>query len=113
MGYFRHHAIVVTTPLDDDARVAHAEAVRTFEGTGAPGAQVTPLLRPTLNDYVSFAVLPDGSKEGWTESDDGDTARDAFVAYLASRHLSWVEVQFGDENGEQIVTRASGMARDA
>jgi hypothetical protein len=31
------------------------------------------------NGYMTFAFLPDGSKEGWPPSDRGDEYRDAFV----------------------------------
>jgi hypothetical protein len=110
MGYIRHHAIVVTAWNEDDARSAHDEAERIF---GCTTGVVTSLCDPVMNGYISFAVLPDGSKEGWEESDDGDAARDRFVAWIESKHsYAWAEVQFGDDNGEQIVTRASGMARN-
>jgi hypothetical protein len=110
MGYIRHHAIVVTAWNEDDARDAHDEAHRIF---GSTTGVVTSLCDPVMNGYISFAVLPDGSKEGWEESDDGDAARDRFIAWIESKYnYAWAEVQFGDDNGEQIVTRASGMARN-
>jgi hypothetical protein len=113
MGYIRHHAIVVTASNEDDARSAHDEAERIF---GCTTGVVTSLCDPVMNGYISFAVLPDGSKEGWEESDDGDAARNRLIAWLESEAtrgvLDWAEVQFGDDNGEQIVTRASGMARN-
>jgi hypothetical protein len=64
------------------------------------------------NGYRSFFVPPDGSKEGWGESDRGDSARDDFVEYLrakenedGSSYLSWVEVSYGDDNGGCAVVR--------
>lgn len=113
MGYTRHHAIVVTSSIEDLVGEAHATAVRIFEPTAA---QVTPLMRPTTNGFVSFAVLPDGSKEAWEESDAADRAREEFVTWLDERvyedgstSLPWAEVQFGDENGKQRVVSASGL----
>lgn len=92
MGYMRHHAIVVTTWNVGRAQKAHAFAE-------AVGAQASPVMAPVVNGYVSFFVSPDGSKEGWDDSDAGDEQRKKIVEYLrADDYLKWVEVQFGDDN---------------
>jgi len=61
-------------------------------------------------DVCSFAVFPDGSKEGWPESNEGDTKREMFRAYLnrqrwrdGSSPLDWAEVQYGDDEGDNKV----------
>jgi hypothetical protein len=36
-------------------------------------------VRSAFEDYVSFVFLPDGSKEGWPESDLGDGFRQQFI----------------------------------
>ncbi|KKN96675.1 hypothetical protein LCGC14_0163190 [marine sediment metagenome] len=48
-------------------------------------------------------VAPDGSKEGWAESDQGDGQRAHFVEYLRALctershvYLDWVEVKYGE-----------------
>ena len=60
-------------------------------------------------------VAPDGSKEGWAESDAGDRARDLIVQVLksysykdGSSPLKWVEVMFGDDEGRAAIVRHSG-----
>jgi hypothetical protein len=95
MGTMHHHAIVVTTghgPIEE----AHAEAERL-------GLIVSPVTDPAVNAHRSFCVFPDGSKEGWEESDSGDRARAAFVRWLRSKRyedgsspFSWVAVSFGE-----------------
>jgi hypothetical protein len=110
MGYIRHHAIVVTgqhewhhdpsLPTIHDARKAAVEA----------GCRlVTEVVGPGVNGTSSFLVAPDGSKEGWNDSDDGDTARDAFIAWMRGRgaggFYSWAEVVLGDDDGEALVER--------
>jgi len=108
MGYIRSHAIVVTDyGYGDHIDRAHAQAT-------ALDLCVTPVTDGKINCVRSFAALPDGSKEGWTDSDQGDEARGAFVAYLrtlyygdGSSPLSWVEVQFGDDEGLTCVLRSS------
>ena len=46
--------------------VAHRKAIALFASTRAPVTELSPAI---INATRSFAVLPDGSKEGWDESD--------------------------------------------
>jgi hypothetical protein len=98
MGTFQHHAIIVSTWSPGRAVEAHAEASRIFPW-------VSPLSPPTdPNGYVSFFVPPDGSKERWPESKDGDKRRAEFIAGLRAVPESpfrWVEVTFG-ERGARV-----------
>lgn len=102
MGYMRAHAVVVTGSREEDVIAAHQKAGNLFPDV----APVTPITPAAVNGSRSFMVAPDGSKEGWTESNIGDQRRKDFIAWL--RHmqrsgtlsLNWVEVQFGDDEGE-------------
>lgn len=110
MGYHRHHAIVVTSWREASVLKAHAEAERLF---GDTRAHVTPISPVAVNGYTSFAVLPDGSKEGWPDSDRPDDAREAFKAYLSDMQTegswcSWVEVNFGGDDGDYLAVDAPG-----
>ena len=110
MGYMRHHAIIVTSW--DTARLQEAhEAARE-----RLGEEVSEIVPSRMNGYGSFLVAPDGSKEGWADSDDGEAQRDAFVAWLndeswedGSSPFDWVLVQFGDEDEDQRVVAASNL----
>ena len=111
MGYMRHHAIIVTSERTPPIVNAVVKAVEIF----GP-ALVTPLTVAVINNSRSFMVAPDGSKEGWPESDQGDSQRDRFIQYLRSTYhddgsssLDWVEVQFGDDDKESKVVRSSDM----
>ena len=102
MGYMRHHAIVVTSISDDLIKKANAKALGLF----GPGG-VSTILPPQNNGYMTFIVPPDGSKEGWPESDKGDDLREAFIEWLREQYyedggtsLSWAEVQYGDDEDE-------------
>jgi hypothetical protein len=71
-----------------------------------------------INGYWSFAVFPDGSKEGWEASTEGDTGRAAFIAWLDAQRYSdgsspfnWVEVQYGDDEEITEVTAHSDEKR--
>lgn len=109
MGWIRHHGIIVTS-WGDDVDKLRAAADACF-GTGrcvVSDAQ--------MNGYATLLVPPDGSKEGWDESDEGDTARDRFVGWLQSQAdedgsspYSWVEVEYGETRA--AVTREGGNAQ--
>lgn len=67
-------------------------------------SNVTP---ETTNGYRAFLVPPDGSKEGWDESERGDERRAQFVKWLrsysysdGSSPLDWIEVQFGGDDDD-------------
>lgn len=113
MGYERHHAIIVTDRgYGDFIQRAHREAMKIFMG------RVSGIIPSAINGNKSFFVAPDGSKEGWAVSDRGDADRAEFKAFLrsfeypdGSTRLAWVEVQYGDDEMETIVTDDSDATR--
>ena len=95
MGVIVHNAIVVTGGLDEDVKKAHKKATKLFEGL----CEVSPIMDSCINGYYSFFIPPDGSKEGWKESYDGDEAREKFIEWLnkEDRCLDYVEIQYGGD----------------
>lgn len=62
-----------------------------------------------INGKTTVVMVPDGSNEGWVESDDGDELRNAFVTELekanyddGSNPWSFVEVGYG-EFGQKVL----------
>ena len=102
MGYYRDHAIVVSSYYGDSISDAHIKATDLF-GFG----RVSQILDGGSNGCRSFFVSPDGSKEGWETSRLNDYYRESFKKYLKNfnslsqvdGYLSWVEVQFADDDG--------------
>ncbi|MGI9410256.1 MAG: hypothetical protein ACR2OV_09295, partial [Hyphomicrobiaceae bacterium] len=81
---------------------------------------VSEVLRSIVNGYRTFLIPPDGSKEGWAESEEEDERRNSFVAWLeaqcyedGSSPLAWAEVQYGDEQGVSKICRHSGRRTGA
>lgn len=105
MGYMRYHAIIVTTYCRELLREAQDTAKEIF------GKKiVTDMVVSAINEYSSFMVGPDGSKEGWHLSDEYNEKREAFVAWLQSKAyedgsnpFKWAEVQYGDEGGDNKI----------
>ena len=112
MGRLCEHAIVVTGyyPQGDHwADIAHGVAVDIF-GRGL----VSPVIHGVVNDVRSFFIAPDGSKEGWSESDEHDKKRAEYVKWLeaqayedGSSPLAWALIQYGDEGDDNRMLRDS------
>lgn len=99
MGYICRHTIAVTGTYGNYIEGAHDFAK-------SVGATVTPIIDAPVNNERTFFVVPDGSKEFWPQSDEGDKQRKLILEYLkrldyddGSNPLAWVEVVYGDDNG--------------
>lgn len=113
MGYMRHHTIVVTSWKKEHLRIAHAEAESRF------GDTCSEIIESPINGYLSFFIAPDGSKEGWYESNKGDEHRDQFIKWILATkeqrkhgdgfYVDWVEVFYGDDERLAKITRHSGQ----
>ncbi|RLI72253.1 MAG: hypothetical protein DRP02_02245 [Candidatus Gerdarchaeota archaeon] len=103
MGYIQHHAIIVTSLKSEIGR-AHRQAKDIFKSVGA-------IRKSPCNGYSSFFIPPDGSKEGWASSDEGNNWRRKFIGWLESQAykdgsniFKYVEVMYGDDEGQAEVT---------
>lgn len=112
MGDERAHAIIVSSWNIEKLDIAHKKA------TGIFGQQCSGIVSGTINGVNAFFIGPDGSKEGWPESDEGDRRRAEFVAWLiqqeysdSSNALTWAEVQYADDEGENRFIGSSDMRR--
>ena len=108
MGFICHHAIVVTSWKSGPLMAAWAEARRLF------GALVSDPVDGTTNSYASFFVAPDGSKEGWTESDKWDEARAEFKDLLREKYddCEWAEISYGSDADSARVSDSAWAERE-
>ncbi len=97
MGYIKHHTIIVTGysyPCDEIIEAykkAHEIFSKYFEDE-LVGRLINEVTSGIANVQCSFFIAPDGSKEGWTLSDnthicDADSARAEFVQWLNIKTL--------------------------
>lgn len=105
MGYIAHHAIIVTSCMEDKLSLAHKEASKIF-------SNVSPICTAYINGYLTFMIPPDGSKEGWRDSLEGDMRREKFLEWVrnqmypdGSNSLECVEVRYGGDEPHINVTR--------
>jgi hypothetical protein len=110
MGYIRNETMVVSGW--DAARVlrAHGAASAIFDSHKI-GRLVSGLVQHLTNGGAAFFISPDGSKEGWHDSDLGDAARKEFIAWLRTDearklYLDWALIVLGGDDGEFTVTQS-------
>ena|SRR4249919_327976 len=100
MGYILHNAIVVTAWQEEAARALADYAAEI-------GAEAL-IGKPQINGYITVCITPDGSKEGWSNSDDGDSRRNQIVTWLGAHpgwYFEWCEVAYGSDDATAEVTR--------
>jgi hypothetical protein len=111
MGTIHHHSFIIQGATAD-VQVAHAKAVELFHEL------TTPTMETPVNLGLSFAVLPDGSKELWPESDEYDKRRAIFKGWLREAYIhntclvSWVELSFGELGTRICDTNQAWAERD-
>lgn len=115
MGYMAHDAVIVTVSgyvrdLSEPPTMPDVEAFRDSLPEEWRPLVIGPV-RGLVNDYLTFAFLPDGSKEGWETSDQGDDYREQFAGLFSFRYedgsspFNVVHVRFGgDDWREPTVT---------
>ena len=97
MGYIVHHTISVTS-----MHAALISEARSF-AIGL-GAQVSELVHSQLNGFYTFVIAPDGSKEGWEDSDAGDERRGVIKTWLRARvGLAWFEVAHPEDGAPRVI----------
>ena len=99
MGYMRHNAIVVTSWNEQHIKDARISAINIF----GLGNQVSEILKSPVNGYLSFFICPDGSKEGWEDSKNGDKHRKFFLDEITKSglYVEWVDVSYGGDDPDK------------
>jgi len=78
MGYIRHHTIAVTSFSKERLKECYEKAKK------IENINLTSIYASNINSWYTFYVVPDGSKEGWSASKDGDIAREKLIELIKS-----------------------------
>ena len=104
MGYVRHNAIIATGWQSEavDALVAYATNLGADVLRGAE----------QINGYITVCITPDGSKEGWSNSEDGDARRKKIREWLNAadsrdQYFEWCEVVYGSDDAAASVVESA------
>ncbi len=112
MGYIKHDAILVTVYADIiDAEPPDIDAFRASLPREWRHLVVGPL-PSVISGYASYAFLPDGSKEGWPTSEDGDRYRGRFVA-LFDDAADIVHLRFGGDDPDRWADDPRDLTHEA
>jgi hypothetical protein len=119
MGYIKHNTIVVTGWQEEKVLEARNKAVEIFEQcfnddepTVKPygGKLVSEIVSGLTNGQCSFFIAPDGSKEGWDTSKNGDKAREQFCDWLKNQsqdnYCDFIEIRFGGDDEHETIVRS-------
>lgn len=96
MDYMAHHAIILTSFSVGHINQAYAKAMAIFDSN-----MVSNIITGIINTQYTFMIGPDGSEEGWEESDSHDNKREEFKEWLLNQNLftQWAEVLIMDDDG--------------
>jgi len=101
MGTIHHNSVLVTTCFEKSF-----ERIRLWIDRLPEETKRLFVLGPVVtNGYQTVVLIPDGSKEGWSESDDGDSLRAAFIEFIKKDKddfSDWIEVGYG-ELGQEVL----------
>ena len=99
MGYYAHDTIAFQTVQDEAAE--RVEAFRAALPETWRRLIVGPV-RGAANSAEFWAFLPDGSKEGWDTSNEGDSYRAELIALLDEIDSDYVHVRWGGDWGREV-----------
>lgn len=120
MGYIKHNAVVITGWKSEDIKAVHKKAKEIFNhhfnspmnAKDAGTRLVSELISGVVNSQLSFFIAPDGSKEGWGDSDHGDAARKELIEYIKSQDIycDYIDVMFGGDNDLEAIVQSNSKS---
>lgn len=96
MGSLAHHAVLVHDWQTENGNPERVAAFRAALPEAWQRLVVGPITT-VVNGAKVYAFLPDGSKEGWPTSDEGDRFREEFAALFAGTYADVAIVRFGGD----------------
>ncbi len=107
MRNIKHHVIIVTVndfklaeKIKNDISILYKKNMEVKNAHEL----ISPITPSLINNFYSFFIAPDGSKEGYDLSEDGDNIREKIVTHLKSYKgdgfsvpVNFVEIFYGDD----------------
>lgn len=91
MGTISHHSLIITDSMQKIINELHQLALELFNYS-----MVSEISYAPVDQYYSFCIFPDGSKEWWTESDKYNSLREKFLMRAQQLQTYWVLVEYGE-----------------
>lgn len=102
MGYIRNETMIVSGSNSEKVTRAHSAAISIFNEKKM-GTLVSGMQQHITNGGAAFFISPDGSKEGWEDSNTAAEARKEFILFLRETKdlwLDWALVELGGDDGK-------------
>jgi len=109
MGTIQHDAILITMSdlfvVPDTLKIHYRQEEGDFRlidhlehlaQVAGLGDLVLKQEKQSINGYRTLVIVPDGSKEYWTESDDYNRARESFLESIKDLLCTVIVVSYGD-----------------
>ena len=117
MGTIQHKSLVVTSNITDEDK-RNGCAFRSIQDIQKKAKQifgkyniVSEMSTEQRNGYYTFCVFPDGSHEGWSDSNAVDELIDELIEYIdnlayddGSNSFEYVLVEYGERGSSVIQT---------
>jgi len=112
MRNIQHHVLIITCNDRNTLELIRqkaAELFKTYMEASSGSKLLTEIKESLINNYFTFFIIPDGSKEGYDASDDGDIIRQKLIEHLKTViaatefHLSYAELAFGGDDGKAAI----------
>mgnify|MGYP001179520569 CR=1 FL=1 len=103
MGYIKNEYVIAHIPRYGKGRGYAIEMIEKLRMSSefADSLIAGPLHTPVNGDNITYFFGPDGSKEGWPQSDEGDKVREQFIESARnSEYAEIVHLQMGGDDGE-------------
>jgi hypothetical protein len=97
MGYIVHDYILITHWDCEELKKVHKEICRIWKKY-FDTSSVSSVIHSPINGYGTILICPDGSKEGWTESNYGDAARADILNYLKKQKIKSLKISHTEED---------------
>lgn len=115
MKNIKHHTIAITASDKVQLEALRGKVINIYKEKmeAKKGFQlVSPIIESLINNFCTFYIAPDGSKEGYDASDDGDIIRKSITTLIESykqadgeNPFRYVEIAYGaDDNSSQIIS---------
>ena len=117
----KHSAAIVTNWDTKALDVAHKKAKEIYAAkfksdimNRDASSLVSDIVHGITNSQASFFIAPDGSKEGWSDSNNSNEARTEFLDWLLKNDnfSDYIEVYFGGDSDHSTIIRTKDTDLD-
>ncbi len=115
MKNIKHHTIAITSNDKSQLDALRNKLISIYKDKmeAKKGSQIiSPIIESLINSFCTFYIVPDGSKEGYDASEDGDTVRKSICELIETYKqpdgeniFRYIEVSYGADDATAAIIR--------